>query len=75
MKSRKVYLLLCIFGGWFGLHQFYLLRFGKGIMYMCTAGLFMVGWVRDMVFTAQTVDQYNAARGFMNTDLRNSRGH
>jgi restriction system protein len=46
-KKRKVALLLCIFGGFFGFHQFYVGRIGKGILYMFTAGLFFVGVIID----------------------------
>lgn len=74
VKSRQTYLLLCIFGGLVGLHHFYLLKFGKAFLYMFTMGLFMIGWIRDMIFANQDVDCYNASRGFVNTNARNSVG-
>ena len=48
-KSKKVALLLCLFGGMFGLHQFYVGKVGKGILYLCTGGLFMIGWAVDLI--------------------------
>ena len=48
-KSRKTALTLCIFGGWLGLHQFYVGRFGKGLLYACTMGLFCIGWIGDLL--------------------------
>ena len=48
-KSRGIALVLCIIGGMFGLHQFYVGRFGKGFLYMFTAGLFMLGWIGDLL--------------------------
>ena len=48
-KSRSTALLLCVIGGMFGLHQFYVGRFGKGFLYMFTAGMFLCGWIGDTV--------------------------
>lgn len=47
-KSKKTALLLCIFGGFFGLHYFYVGKIGKGILYVITFGLFMFGWIVDI---------------------------
>jgi hypothetical protein len=41
--------LLTIFGGFFGAHQFYLGKPGKGLLYVFTAGLFYFGWIFDIV--------------------------
>ena len=48
-KSKKTALILCICGGLFGLHQFYVGNIGKGILYFCTCGLFMFGWIADII--------------------------
>ena len=48
-KSKTVTLLLCIFLGYFGAHYFYAGRFGMGILYLCTIGLFGIGWIVDIV--------------------------
>lgn len=48
-KSKKTALMLCIFGGIFGLHHFYVGRIGKGILYLFTGGLFTLGWIADMI--------------------------
>ena len=47
-KKKSTALILCIFGGILGLHYFYVGRIGKGFLYMCTMGLFMIGWVADI---------------------------
>ena len=47
-KNKNVALLLCIFGGFLGLHQFYVGRVGKGILYLFTVGLFGIGWFVDI---------------------------
>jgi TM2 domain-containing membrane protein YozV len=39
-KKKHTALLMCIFGGWFGLHQFYVGRIGMGLLYLFTGGLF-----------------------------------
>lgn len=47
-KKKSTALILCIFGGIFGLHYFYVGRIGKGILYLFTAGLFVFGWIIDI---------------------------
>ena len=48
-KSRGTALMLCILGGWLGLHQFYVGRIGKGILYACTFGVCCFGWIGDIL--------------------------
>ena len=51
-KSKKTALLLCVFGGWLGLHQFYVGKIGKGLLYMCTCGIVGIGWLVDIIKVA-----------------------
>lgn len=51
-KSKTTALLLCIFGGYFGLHYFYVGRIGKGLLYFFTFGLFFIGWIMDIISIA-----------------------
>lgn len=46
-KNKDTALLLCIFGGFLGLHQFYVGRWLKGFIYMFTLGFFFIGWAGD----------------------------
>ncbi len=48
-KSRLAALLLCVFLGEFGVHYFYVGRIGMGILYLCTFGLFGIGWLVDII--------------------------
>ena len=48
-KKKGTALILCIFLGIFGIHQFYVGRIGMGILYLCTGGLFCIGWIIDIV--------------------------
>lgn len=48
-KKKGTALLLCLFGGIFGLHYFYVGRIGKGILYIFTLGFFMIGWIKDVI--------------------------
>ena len=48
-KSKKTALILCILGGFFGLHQYYVGKIGTGLLYTFTGGLFLVGWVLDLI--------------------------
>ena len=51
-KSKIITMLLCIFCGYLGLHRFYAGKIGTGILYLCTAGLFGIGWMVDILFIA-----------------------
>lgn len=59
-KSRKTALILCIFGGMFGLHNFYVGRYGRGFLYMLTGGLVVIGWIFDIfkILMGRFQDQY-----------------
>ena len=48
-KSKGFALFLCIIGGWCGAHQFYVGKKGMGILYLCTFGLFFIGWIIDLI--------------------------
>lgn len=48
-KSALIRLLLCIFGGWFGLHKFIKGEIFWGIIYAITGGLFGVGYIIDII--------------------------
>ena len=48
-KSRTTCLILCILLGWVGAHQFYVGKYGWGIAYLCSVGLFYIGWFSDIV--------------------------
>ena len=40
---------LCLFLGFFGVHKFRQHKIGIGILYLCTFGLFGIGWFIDSV--------------------------
>lgn len=48
-KRKTTALLLCLIGGMFGLHQYYVGRIGKGLLYTFTCGLFGIGWAVDII--------------------------
>lgn len=47
-KSKTTALMLCLFLGEFGAHYFYVGRFGMGLLYLLTLGLFGIGWIVDI---------------------------
>ncbi len=51
-RSRLVALLLCAFLGYLGAHRFYVGKFGTGILWLLTGGLFGVGYLIDMILIA-----------------------
>ena len=50
IKSGKLALLLCLFGGCLGLHRFYIAKIGTGILMLLTFGGFGVWTLIDLVF-------------------------
>lgn len=48
-KNKWVALLLCFFLGFFGIHKFYEGKILLGIVYLCTFGLFGIGWFVDCI--------------------------
>ena len=48
-KKRIVALLLCVFGGFLGLHQVYVGKLFMGLIYLITGGIFGIGWIIDII--------------------------
>lgn len=59
MKDKKIAYLLCIFTGIFGLHRFYLGKFGSGLVYLLTFGFATIGVWIDLFNLSRMVDEYN----------------
>ncbi len=51
-RNRLAALLLCLFLGWLGAHRFYAGKVGTGILWLFTAGLFLIGVVYDLILIA-----------------------
>lgn len=58
-KEVNITYILWLFLGIFGIHNFYLGKIGKGILYFFTGALFLIGWLYDMVTIPQQVREYN----------------
>lgn len=48
-KSFLACVLLCLFLGGFGVHRFYVGKIGTGVLFLCTGGLFGIGWLIDFI--------------------------
>ena len=48
-KSKMVALILSIFFGGLGIHRFYVGKIGSGVLWFFTGGLFMIGWIYDII--------------------------
>ena len=46
-RSRWMAMLLCVLFGVLGAHRFYVGKVGTGLLYLCTGGLFGLGWLWD----------------------------
>jgi len=64
MKSKGVYFLLWLFGGFgcFGFHHFYLGKIGKGLVWLFTGGVFGIGALIDLFTIGSAVDNYNTKK-------------
>jgi hypothetical protein len=64
MKSTGLAYLLLICGGGLGLHKFYLGRPGMGVLYLCTGGIFGLGWLYDLFTLPRQVREANVRMGY-----------
>lgn len=58
LKDKWVAFFLCLIFGAFGAHCFYEGKFGKGLLYLFTGGLFGIGWLVDLIRIACQPKQY-----------------
>ena len=47
-KSKWTAFFLCLFTGLLGGHYYYVGRWGRGLLYTFTLGLFVLGWFHDL---------------------------
>lgn len=48
-KSKHTALMLCLFGGIFGIHDYYLGKIGNGLIKTCTVNFCCFGWLLDLI--------------------------
>jgi serine/threonine protein kinase/TM2 domain-containing membrane protein YozV len=61
MMKRELWVvyMLWFFFGLIGVHKFYLNKFGMGILYIFTGGIFLIGWFIDLFTIPRQVRIYN----------------
>lgn len=57
--NHTVAWVLLTFLGVFGIHRFYLGKWITGIVWLCTGGFFLVGWLYDLWTLNGQVSEYN----------------
>lgn len=65
-KSKVTAILLCLFLGWIGAHQFYTRKYFLGFLYLCTGGLFGIGVIVDIVLLI--TNKFRDGNGFLIKD-------
>ena len=60
-RSKWIAFLLCLFLGWLGVHRMYCGKWGSGILYAATRGLYGVGIVVDLILIL--CDQFTDDKG------------
>lgn len=48
-KNKWVAFFLCLFLGYLGVHRFYVGKIGTGVIWLFSGGLFLIGWIVDLV--------------------------
>lgn len=68
MKIKKVIIdfVLCFFFGYLGIHKFYEGNKKLGTIYLCTFGIFGIGWLVDLIILFLDILKY-----FNNTNVNN----
>lgn len=56
--------LLLFFLGLFGIHRFYLGKWGTGILYLLTGGLLGIGWLYDLCTLNTQVSERNMGQRY-----------
>ena len=51
--------ILNTFLGYLGIHRFYMGKWGTGILYLLTGGLFLIGWLYDFCTLNRQIDERN----------------
>jgi len=54
--------LLLTFFGWLGAHRFYLGKWGTGLLYLVSLGLFGLGWLYDLWTLNAQISERNYAK-------------
>lgn len=66
MSNEKIKkLAIVVFGGPFGLHKFLNGEIGMGILYLCTGGIFFIGWIKDVIATIKDILSTNGNNSLM----------
>lgn len=52
--------ILLTFLGVFGIHRFYMGKWPTGLLYLCTGGLFLIGYLYDYWTLNEQIDELNA---------------
>lgn len=67
IKDKQTTLILCILFGWMGLHHFYNEKKDLGFLYLFTGGMFLIGWIIDIILIVKKEE--NTGNNEMNSNI------
>lgn len=67
--KKFIALMLCVFGGTIGLHNFYEGKIGKAILYLCTFAFFGIGWIVDILRISFALSDANRDVNYLQSEI------
>lgn len=67
--NATIYFFLTLLGGPFGIHKFATKKYGMGLLYLFTGGLFCIGWIIDIFKAIKFVPPENRKKIYMITGI------
>ena len=58
MINKWLAFAFCMLFGYLGIHRFYEGKIGTGILWLCTMGLFGIGWIIDLIIILTKPNPY-----------------
>lgn len=71
-EEKKKELLICICLGWIGVHKFYKRKIILGILYLITGGIFLIGWIYDIIALLKELNNIKYKNNLLDLSEKNN---